>query len=164
MTMKENLGKHLLIDCYGCKNNTISSMSALADIANEAIAIADIEAYDTHVHQTEHELTLTVIGRGSHIFIHSYPDFSYVAIDVFAFNADLNPTTVMKILRQRFRPDKIRATSVRRGKVDTDNDPDMKPKTKSKTTTFRRMKSTGQQLKQTGSKMLRVLTAPRKKK
>lgn len=162
--MKENLGKHLLIDCYGCRRNSIDDMGTLADIADEAIAIADIEAYDTHTHQTENELVLTVIGHSSHILIHSYPDFSYVAIDVFAFNADIDPTTVMKILRQRLRPDKIRATSVRRGKVDTDNDPDMKPKTKSKTTTFRRMKSTGQQLKQTGSKMLRVLTSTHKNK
>lgn len=162
--MKENLGKHLLIDCYGCRVNSINNTSALTDIANESITIAEIEAYDTHVHQTDSELILTVIGRGSHIFIHSYPDFSYVAIDIFAFNTNVNPTAVMKLLRQRLRPDKIRATSVRRGKVDIDNEPDMKPKTKSKTTTFRRMKSTGQQLKSTGRKMLRVFTSKPSKK
>ena len=153
--MTEAMGKHLLVDCYGCRSELIDNFPNLHAAIEKAIYNTQMDVSDTHVHQSEDALVVSAIGIGNQICIHAYPTFHYVAIDVFTFNTDIDPTSMMQIFRSAFRPDKVRATSIKRGKIDTSQD--MKPKTKSKTTTMRKVKSTGQQLKKTGGKMWQVI-------
>lgn len=157
--MTNSYGKHLLVDCYGCKTNQINNLTMLNQAVSEAIENADMDIYDISIHQNDEALVLNAVGLQDHICIHSYPDYQYLAIDIYTFNTGIDPTYVMRLLRHHFRPDKIRATSIKRGKVDIGDD--MKPKVNSKTTTLRKVKSTGQQIKRTGGKVLKAL---RKKK
>ncbi len=152
--MDSTLGKHLLIDCYGCKPYRINNFSSLNEAVEQAIEYTGMDIFDTQIFQNENTLVLNAVGLDDHICIHSYPEYQYLAIDVFTFDTDIDPTSVMKILRLAFRPDKMRATSIKRGKL---NSRDMKPKVKSKTTTMHRVKSTGQQIKRTSGKVFRVL-------
>ena len=149
------MGKHLLVDCYGCRSELIDNFANLHAAIEEAIYTTQMDVSDTHVHQHDDALVVNAIGVGNQICIHAYPALHYLAIDVFTFNTDIDPTSMMRIFRSAFHPDKVRATSIKRGKIDAAQD--MKPQTKSKTTTMRKVKSTGQQLKKTGGKMWRVI-------
>lgn len=150
--MSLSMGKHILIDCYGCRISLVDNFPDLLDTIHTAMAYLDLDLYDTHVHKYDEALVVIAIGKDSHVCLHSYPNLGYVAVDVFTFRTDANPTQTMKIFRRQFRPDKIRATSIKRGKVDPNRD--MKPKTKSHTTQWRRVKTTGAQIKKTRDKVL----------
>ncbi|MCI5836838.1 MAG: S-adenosylmethionine decarboxylase [Veillonellaceae bacterium] len=160
--MTQSIGKHILIDCYGCRAARIDSPASLQAAVSEAMAELLSDNYDTHVHAHPEGYSMTAIGMNSHICLHAYPDYDYVAVDVFTFDTLIEATATMKIFRQHFRPDKIRATSVKRGKVEPARD--MKPKTNSKTTQWRRMKTTGKRIKTTGGKVLKVLRPGRQSK
>ncbi len=153
--MDNYVGKHLLIDCYGCKEETISSPDQLSAAIFDAAGHMDMEIYDTGFHQQNDELTVTAYGEGAQICIHAYPELHYTAIDIYCFFSDITPPMAMSVFRKAFRADKIRATSVKRGNLDAH--PDMRPKTRSRTTTMRKFKNTGHQISATGKKVFRLL-------
>ena len=68
----------------------------------------------------------------------------------------------MPVLREYLQPDKIRATSVKRGNIDTSLD--LKPKIQSKSTAMRKMKRTGHQLNAAGRKVVHFIQKSRPKK
>lgn len=148
-------GKHLLIDCYGCRPEFISSEDHLAHVLDAASQQLDMMPGDTSLYDEEGEIILAAFSAGAHICIHAYPDMHYAAINIYCFDSDLNPSQAMKTFRTMLKPEKIRATSVRRGNLDAH--PDMRPRIRSKTTALRKIKNTGRQLNATGKKVIGFL-------
>lgn len=138
--MSNYIGKHILLDCYGCENTALSSEGELLNLVSTISKTAGFTIKDSFFYEGEDEVTLAAFGQRTHICIHVYPSMRYVAADIYCFNSKLKPTEAIHILKNIIHPDKIRATSIRRG--DFEGYPDMKPKTKSKTTTMRKVKFT----------------------
>lgn len=160
--MENYIGRHLLIDCYRCKEGVIDTADLLIPLMGTAAEKLGIELYDTFYHEDEHEITVAGFGENAHISIHSYPIENYAAIDIYLFDAKLQPTVVMSVFRQYLQPDKIRATSVKRGNIDTDLD--LKPKIQSRSTTIRKMKRTGHQINAAGKRVVHFIRKNREKK
>lgn len=147
--MDNYIGKHLLIDCYYCKPEPMESSKELLHILNDAAAKIGMEIHDTFSNNIDDEIIVAAYGPKAHICIHSYPSLDYAAVDIYSFNIDLKPARTMAILRASLHPEKIRATSVKRGNIN----PDMKPNTKSKSTTMHKFKNTRRQVKNAGQKV-----------
>lgn len=111
--MTQSIGKHILIDCYGCRASRIDSPTSLQRNVPRRWTGSLSDNYDIF-HTHPEGCSMTAIGMNSHICLHAYPDYDYVAVDVFTFDTPVEATATMKIFRQHFRPDKIRATSVKR--------------------------------------------------
>lgn len=157
--MENYIGRHLLIDCYRCREGVIDSADLLIPLINSAAQSLGIELYDTFYHEGEKEITVSGFGENCHLCIHTYPEPNYAAVDIYLFDTDVQPTLAMPILRQYLQPDKIRATSVKRGNIDTDLD--LKPKIKSKSTAMRKVKRTGHQLNAAGKKVVHFIQKSR---
>lgn len=153
--MDNYVGKHLLIDCYGCREEIIDSAEGLSLLLASAAEEVSMTVRDTFVYHDEDEFTLAAYGEKSHICMHAYPEMRYAAIDIYSFTESITPTTAMKVFQRALRPEKIRATSVKRGNLDAH--PDMKPQTRSKTTTMRKFKDTGRQVSAAGKKMIHFI-------
>lgn len=157
--MENYVGKHLLIDCYHCKEGVIDSADLLIPLIVSAAEKLNIELYDTFYHEGEREITVAGFGDNAHICIHSYPIENYTAVDIYLFDTEVQPTIAMSVLRDYLQPDKIRATSVKRGNIDRDLD--LKPKIQSKSTAIRKMKRTGHQLNAAGKKVVHFIRKTR---
>lgn len=160
--MENYIGRHLLIDCYRCEEGVIDSADLLIPLVNAVSERLGLELYDTFYHEDEHEVTVSGFGENAHVCIHSYPASNYAAIDIFLFAKKEQPTLAMSIVREYLSPDKIRATSVKRGNIDTGLD--LKPKIQSKSTAIRKMKRTGHQINAAGKKVVHFIQKNREKR
>jgi len=149
--MDEYAGKHLLVDCYGCREDSVNSSEAVMDALHKAADQIEVELQDTFFVETEEEIICTGVGDRCHICIHAYPKMNYAAADVYSFAAELKPAGAMRVFRKLFKPGRIRATSVKRGNMNAH--PDMKPNTKSKSTTLHKFRNTGHHINQATKKM-----------
>ncbi len=147
--MDNFIGKHLLVDCYGCIQEEISSSTSLTAVMNEAAANLSMTVNDTFFHEGRDEITVACYGDKSHVCIHAYPKLGYAAVDVYSFDTDILPASTMSVLRNTLQPEKIRATSVKRGNID----PDMKPHIRSRSTAMHKFKNTGHHMSQAGKKV-----------
>ncbi len=155
--MDNYIGKHLLVDCYNCKDDALSSASKILLAATDAAKRIGMDISDTFVNENDEEIIAAAYGVKAHICIHAYPEMSFVAVDIYNFDTDLNPARTMAMIRASFRPERIRATSVKRGNIN----PDMKPTINSKSTTMHKFKNTGQQVSAAGKKVAKYLSHKR---
>ncbi len=147
--MDNFIGKHLLVDCYGCIQEEITSSKALLAVMNEAAANLGMAVNDTFFHENEEEITVAAYGDKAHVCIHAYPKLGYAAIDIYSFDTDIAPASTMAVIRSTLEPEKIRATSVKRGNID----PDMKPHIRSRSTAMHKFKNTSLHVSQAGKKV-----------
>lgn len=157
--MENYIGRHLLVDCYRCKEGVIDSADLLIPLMCTAAEKLGIELYDTFYHEGDREITVAGFAENAHLSIHSYPIENYAAVDMYLFDTDVQPTVAMGVLRDYLQPDKIRATSVKRGNIDMDLD--LKPKIQSRSTAIRKMKRTGHQLNAAGRKVVHFIRKSR---
>lgn len=160
--MSDYVGKHLLVDCYGCKREILSSSSEILNTMSDGAAHLGLTIEDTYFHDGEEEITVSAYGHRAHICIHAYPDMGYVAIDIYSFDPDLIPAKTMKVIRALLKPERIRATSVKRGDMNAITD--MKPTTESKTTALRKFRNTGNRINKAGKKVARYIVEKREKR
>jgi S-adenosylmethionine decarboxylase len=153
------LGKHLIIDFYNCKT-VYNKPEDLQPIAEKAFELAGLPVDGIDFYHEDDELTCIAVAGRAHLCIHAYPDFSYIAVDIYSFETNIKQGQIMSALKIDFRSDRIRATSIRRG--DFGSTKDMKPKSKSSVTTIRRMKNTGAKIKRTSVKMFKILRHPKR--
>lgn len=109
-------GTHLLLDLWGASN--------LDDpkLIDAALRGAAVDARATILHSHFHHFTPNggvsgvVVLAESHISIHTWPERSFAAIDIFMCG-DCNPYDGVPMLRTAFVPDSIQLSENRRGMV-----------------------------------------------
>lgn len=149
--MADALGQQLLIDLYACDEESISSATAVQESVATAFELAEINVDELTCQVLDDEIIIFGLSSKFHITLHTYPSLGYVAADLYSFDLQVPFTLFMKSLRQSFKAEKVKATSVQRG--DFGNERDMKPRRKTKITTLGRVSRTRVQLKQTGGKL-----------
>ncbi len=164
--MADALGQQLLIDLYSCEEEYISSATIVQESVATAFDLAEHEVDEISCQVMDDEIVLIAIAPRFHLCLHTYPALGYAAIDMYSFENDIPFTLIMKALRQSFKAEKVKATSVQR--ADFGNERDMKPRRQTKITTLGRVSRTRIQLKQTGNKLknqsVRVLKVITKRK
>jgi S-adenosylmethionine decarboxylase len=158
--MSNYIGKHLLLDCYGCRMDAVKTEEDLKKLAVSIARVAGVTLLSSNFYQNEGEMVLAAFAPNTHVCIHVYTRAQYVAGDIYCFNTKLKPTQAIRVLKAILHPDKLRVTSIRRGNLDN---PDMKPKTKSKSTTMRKVRSTGRTINQARKKVAMYIRKKTKK-
>ena len=109
-------GIHLLVDLWG------ASRLDEPDWIDAALREAAITAGATILHSHFHHFTPNggvsgvVVLAESHISIHTWPERSYAAVDLFMCGA-CDPNLSIPVLRQAFAPERIEVNEQRRGRV-----------------------------------------------
>ena len=147
--MDNYIGKHLLIDCYNCDSDAMDTSEIIQTALHDAAEKIGMKVNDNFFVEEDDEIIAAAYGPKSHICAHCYPKLGYAAIDIYSFDQDLKPARTMAVIRASLHPEKIRATSVKRGNIN----PDMKPNIKSKSTTLHKFKNTRNQMKNAGQKV-----------
>ena len=109
-------GRHLLIEFYGAKHldNPAAIELALKTAAGEAGATC--LAGNFHKFTPNGGVTGVLLLAESHISIHTWPEHSYAAIDVFMCGS-CDPHAALPALRRAFEPHRSEVGEHRRGKI-----------------------------------------------
>ena len=112
---QEFLGKHLIAEFLGAENisDPLSVEEALISAARKSGAT--ILNSDIHDFGDGMGVTGVVMLAESHISIHTWPEISYAALDVFVCGNHTDPYLAIKSMEDDFSPEQVQITEHRRG-------------------------------------------------
>lgn len=115
------LSKHLIVEFLGARNLSNAEQISIALNAAAQLAGAKVIASKIHNFGDGQGVTGVVLLAESHISIHTWPEYSYAAIDVFMCG-DAEPERVIEHLKTVFNPSKVEIRTLKRGEsVDQSN-------------------------------------------
>ncbi|HHY47176.1 MAG TPA: S-adenosylmethionine decarboxylase proenzyme [Firmicutes bacterium] len=114
--MENALGRHILCEVYGCDPEVLNDVETIKEImVNAALrAGADVREVAFHKFSPQGVSGVVVISE-SHLTIHTWPEYSYAAVDVFTCGEHVDPTVACQYIRERLRAKDMVASLVRRG-------------------------------------------------
>ncbi len=111
-----SLGSHLLIELFGCDGRALEAEATVGRAMRDAAVVSEA----TVVAESFHEfrpfgVSGAVIIQESHYTIHTWPEHQYAAVDLFYCGGTVKVHRAVELLRERFRPKRIKFLVVRRG-------------------------------------------------
>ncbi|MDP3900911.1 MAG: adenosylmethionine decarboxylase [bacterium] len=108
------LGVHIIADFWGAE--VIESQERIERILLEAARLSNNTVLKTLVHKFDPQgLTGIVLLEESHISIHTWPEFSYVGVDIFTCGENSVPEKALEYLQEVFAPKSVQVSKVDRG-------------------------------------------------
>jgi S-adenosylmethionine decarboxylase len=110
------LGKHLLLELKDCNKEVLDDLNFLKD----ALLSAAEEAGATVVGESFHQfapqgVSGTVIIAESHIFLHTWPEYGYAAVDIFTCGDTVKTDVAAELLIKRLEARDPTIIEVKRG-------------------------------------------------
>lgn len=98
--MKSALGQHSLLDLHDCDSNALKNTAAIrATMLNAVRRGGGTIVNDTFHTFSPHGVSGVVVIAESHVTIHTWPEHSYAAVDIFSCGISLNHTLIAEILK-----------------------------------------------------------------
>ena len=107
-------GIHLIAEFWGSK--VIEDSKEIEKILIEATKKGRNTPLKVSVHRfLPQGITGVVLLAESHIAIHSWPEFDYLAIDIFTCGEKAFPEKSLEYLKKEFKPKKVKVKKIKRG-------------------------------------------------
>ena len=114
-----SLGRHLLIEYYGCDLDVINSKDkireALLEAARRANATIITDVFHTF---NPHGISGVVVIAESHVAIHTWPEHRCASVDIFSCSNKMNPEVIEGFLKDVFRARKSACRELERGNIE----------------------------------------------
>ncbi|TAK35519.1 MAG: adenosylmethionine decarboxylase [Chloroflexota bacterium] len=110
----KSIGRHMIMEMWGCSglNSTDIVEQALREVTEAAGAVL----LDLIVRPyTPQGVTGVAVVSESHVMIHTWPEYSYAAVDVFTCGKKAYPAAAMPILKRLFSPERVQVMEMTRG-------------------------------------------------
>lgn len=111
----DTLGRHLLIELWGCRRAT-NDCDAVRRAIVESVAAIRATILNLHVHAfSPYGVTGVAVLAESHLSIHTWPEHGYVAADVFTCGDTAEPKAAVEVLRAAFQAEHAEMQQLLRG-------------------------------------------------
>lgn len=98
----EHLGRHVIIELWGC-NDAINNSALVKEAMRHAVDAANATMLNLFVHEFSPQgVTGVAVLAESHLSIHTWPEYGYVAADVFTCGSTTKPEAAAEVLRRAF--------------------------------------------------------------
>lgn len=116
MKHSEYLGTQILAEYFGCDSEVLADRTRVESALIEAARSAGATVVSTSFHQfSPHGVSGVVIIEESHLCIHTWPEFGFVAVDLFTCGESVSPRKAYESLKDSFRADRGNFMELRRG-------------------------------------------------
>jgi len=113
------LGRHLLLELENCNKEILDDSDFLRDCLNEAaIKCGATVVGESFYHFSPCGVSGVVNIAESHISIHTWPEYSYAAVDVFTCGDDVKPDEAAKLIVGKLEAKNYSVVELRRGIVE----------------------------------------------
>jgi len=114
------LGKHLLLELKGCDKEVLNDLSFLRGILLAAAGEAGATVLGESFHKFNPQgVSGVVIIAESHLFIHTWPEYGYAAVDIFTCGDSVQPERAVEILIRKLGAKNHSILEMSRGILDT---------------------------------------------
>ena len=113
------LGHHTLIELHGCDAARLSDVAGIRALMLDAVREAG-GTYVTDVfhHFSPHGVSGVIVIAESHVTIHTWPEHSYAAADVFTCGESFKHGLFVESMRIGLGADRVQTQVVKRGELD----------------------------------------------
>ena len=114
------LGKHLLLELKDCDKEVLNDVSFLRDVLPEAASEAGATVLGESFHQfSPHGVSGVVIIAESHLFIHTWPELGYAAVDIFTCGDTVQPEKAAQRVIKELNAGSHSVLEIQRGILNT---------------------------------------------
>ena len=114
------LGKHLLMELKDCNREVLNDLKFLKGLLAAAASEAGATVLGESFHQfNPHGVSGVVIIAESHLFIHTWPECGYAAVDIFTCGDSVQPEKAAKKLITELGAKSHSILEIQRGILDT---------------------------------------------
>jgi S-adenosylmethionine decarboxylase proenzyme len=111
-------GSHYILDFFGCNPEQLDSMNFWREELPASAKAAGMEILHDNFHQfNPHGITGFLLLSTSHISFHTWPEYGYVACDVFSCSSDDFTRKAVDHLKSKISHKKCTLKKVERGYV-----------------------------------------------
>ncbi|MFN3729174.1 MAG: adenosylmethionine decarboxylase [Fimbriimonadaceae bacterium] len=111
-----SLGSHLLVELYGCDQASLEDERSVGTAMREAAQASKATVVAESFHEFQpYGVSGAVIIQESHYTIHTWPEHGYAAVDLFYCGGTVLVHRAVEVLRERFKPTRVKFLVVRRG-------------------------------------------------
>jgi S-adenosylmethionine decarboxylase len=111
-----------LVELRDCNPKILNNLKAVQEIMVDAAKIANATIVDIAFHKfNPFGISGIVIIAESHLSIHTWPEYSYAAVDIFTCGSALKPEKAVTYLTEKFECKSPSVVEVKRGIISTDN-------------------------------------------
>ena len=113
------LGKHLLVELYGCAAELLNDVAYIEEVMVRAAKEAGATVINTSFHHfSPYGVSGVVVIQESHLAIHSWPEHGFAAIDLFTCGPNLDPWISYESLKTSLQASHGDTREIERGTVD----------------------------------------------
>ena len=110
------LGKHLLLELKDCDKEVLNDLSFIKKVLLQAANEAGTTVLGESFHQfNPHGVSGVVVIAESHIFIHTWPEHGYAAVDIFTCGDTVQPQKAAQLLVKELRAESHSMLEIQRG-------------------------------------------------
>ena len=107
-------GNHLILEFWQCQHLNSPEIVKKALIESAAACQAELLSIEVHQFAPQGVSGIAAI-KESHISIHTWPEFNYIAIDIFTCGQKVKPYLALEKLKEFFQPKHIDIIDLKRG-------------------------------------------------
>ena len=112
------LGAHLLLELKECDSDLLDDLDRVRGVMMRAAAESGATIVGEMFHKFEPiGVTGIIVIAESHIGIHTWPEYSYAAVDIFTCGESLRPYRAAELIIQGLRCSEPSITEIKRGIV-----------------------------------------------
>src|SRR5207244_12193983 len=101
----DTIGHHYIAEASGCKPDVIGKVEAVERILVRAAEVAGVKVWSISFDRFDPNAFSAVVKiSDSHIFLHTWPQASYVTIDIFHCGDSDNPDKTVQCAVQELSP------------------------------------------------------------
>ena len=110
------LGRHLLLELKDCDAKLLDDLDSLKKLLIQAATESGATVLDDSFHQFSPQgVSGVVVIAESHLFIHTWPEHGYAAVDVFTCGTRVQPEVAARVIIKALRPKNHAIIEMRRG-------------------------------------------------
>jgi S-adenosylmethionine decarboxylase proenzyme len=111
-----SLGRHLLIEYFGCDRKVINNKEFLREALLEAARRANATIVTDVFHEfNPHGISGVVVIAESHLAIHTWPEHLCAAVDIFSCSKHMKPEVIKDFLQDVFKAGEVLCREIERG-------------------------------------------------
>jgi S-adenosylmethionine decarboxylase len=109
------MGIHIIAEFHGVDPGKISRVEAIQVILDRVIAKSGLHTVSSSFHQFEpHGVSAVYLLSESHLSVHTWPEYYYMALDIFTCGNDKPAFRALQLLIDEFRPKSVKRRIIRR--------------------------------------------------
>jgi len=116
--MRREKGIHILLDLHGVDPKKLDDSIFLNKLISKAVSESGLKSFGTLYHKFNPQgFTSVTLLEASHISIHTWPEYGYATIDVFACDKWEKALKAADIIINELKPKKIKKVVKSRGYI-----------------------------------------------